>query len=123
MLVPPVLHDRHGAARECGATPRHRREHAPERPALVGADDEQGRAVTRRDKDFRRATVDRHRLHLPRKMGECPIQRLAHQLPRLPLPLFALNPGLGAVRFPGVHDVKMRSPKLSFPACPLKGRH
>ena len=121
--MPPVLHDRHGAGRECGASPRHRREHVPERPALVGVDDEQGRAVTRRDKDVRRATVDRHRLHLPREMGECPIQRLAHQPPRLPLPLVALDSGLGAVRFPGVHDVKMRSPKLSFPACPLKGRH
>ena len=123
MLVPPVLHDRHGAARECGATPRHRREHVPERPALVGADDEQGRAVTRRDKDFRRTTLGRHRLHVPRELGKCPIQRLPHQAPRLPLPLFALDPGLEATRFPGIHDVKMRPPKPSFPACPPQGPH
>jgi hypothetical protein len=122
-MVVPVLHDRHGAGRECSATPRRRREHVPERPALVGGDDKQGRAVTRRDKDFRRAAPGRHRLYVPRELGKCPIQRLPHQPPRLPLPLFALNPGLEAVRFPGVHDMKMRPPKVSFPACPLKGRH
>ena len=121
--MPPVLHDRHGAGRDRSGTPRRRREHVPERPALVGADDEQGRAVTRRGKDFRRATLDRHRLHLPRELGKCPIQRVPHQPARLPLPLFALDPGLEATRFPGGHDVKMRPPKLSLPACPPKGRY
>jgi hypothetical protein len=51
-----------------------------------------------------------------------PIQHL-HQPAGLPLPLFALDPGLDATRFPGVHDVKMRSPKVSFPAGPPQGRH
>jgi hypothetical protein len=96
---------------------------SPNGPAPAGADGEQGRAVTRRDKDFRRATPGRHRLHSPRELGECPIQRVPHQPARLPLPLLALNPGLETTRFPGVHDVKMRPPKLSFPACPPKGRH
>ena len=123
MVVPPVLHDRHRAGRECSATSRCRRDHVPERPAPVGGDDEQGRAVTRRGKDFCRATPGRHRLHLPRELGECPIQRPPHQPPGLPLPLFALDPGLEATRFPGGYDVKMRPPKLSFPACPPKGRH
>jgi hypothetical protein len=122
MVLPPVRHDRHGAGRDRSGTPRRRREHVPERPALVGADDdEQGRAVTRRDKDFRRATPGRHRLYVPRELGECPIQRLAHQPARLPLQLFALDPGLGAVRFPGVHDVKMRSPEAELPGLPTEG--
>jgi len=48
---------------------------------------------------------------------------LPRQSLRLPSPLFALGSALEAVRFPGVHDVKMRPPKLSLPARPPQHRH